>query len=57
MVVIKFGLCFVSLNMVYYYINDKLIGNLIDFVGQFVWLDEILMNVSSINEKVCLSQK
>ena len=52
---IKPGLRLVSLNTVYYYTNDKLTGNISDPAGQFAWLDEILTNASSINEKVCSS--
>ncbi|XP_020632886.1 acid sphingomyelinase-like phosphodiesterase 3b [Orbicella faveolata] len=51
-VLIKPGLRLVSLNTVYYYTNDRLTGNITDPAGQFAWLDHILTNASSINEKV-----
>jgi len=51
-VLIKPGLRLISLNTVYYYTNDKLTANLTDPADQFSWLDGLLTNASSNNEKV-----
>jgi len=56
-VLIKRGLRLISLNTVYYYTNDKLTANLTDPADQFSWLDGLLTNASSNNEKVHVPSK
>lgn len=50
-VLIKPGLRLVSLNTVYYYINDILTANMSDPAGQFEWMDGVLTNASMAKEK------
>ena len=51
--VIKSGFRLVSLNTVYYYTNDKLTANVTDPANQFRWFDDVMINATSNNEKVC----
>lgn len=49
---IKPGFRLISLNTVYYYINDILTANMSDPAGQFEWMDRVLTSASMAKEKV-----
>lgn len=50
---IKYGMRILVLNINLYYMFDKVIIYMDDFVDQFVWMEGILMQVRMDYEKVC----
>lgn len=50
---IKYGMRILVLNINMYYMFDKVIIYMDDFVDQFVWMEGILMQVRRDYEKVC----
>lgn len=50
---IKYGVRILVLNINLYYMFDKVIIYMDDFVDQFVWMEGILMQVRRDYEKVC----